>query len=90
MSDKNKVVPIKKEENIDFTKLIELINKKIVVVRETIPEENKESYDELISDLYGVIGIYDNWLKETDEEVNKLLTVLNKKRKEKSPIIMPH
>lgn len=91
MSNNKKVVDIKKDEstaNVDFNKLIELINGKIANVRETVPEEGREEYDDLIVNLYGVISIYDNWLKENDTEMNNLLNKLGKKPKKRSPIVL--
>lgn len=74
-------------ENVDFNKLIEIVNEKIIKVREHVSEEGLQEYDDLLANLYGVISIYDSWLKENDVEINKLLNSLGKIAKKRSPII---
>lgn len=55
------------DENKDFTTLIELINKKIADYREQLPVEQIQGFDSVCKDLFGLISVYDGWLKENDE-----------------------
>lgn len=87
MSENKKQTEEEPTENVDFNKLIEIINEKIIKVREHVSEEGRQEYDDLLADLYGVISIYDNWLKENNDEINKLLNSLGEKPKKRSPII---
>lgn len=81
----------KKEEenkgNTDFKNLVDTVNKHINKCRKYLPEENVSEYNEVIAELFGVISIYDNWLKGLVEENKVLESSLAKKDSGKSKII---